>query len=62
MTRYPRWVLLLLLILLVLHQNYWMWRDTSLVAGLPVNLLYHVALCLIVPVVMLVVVKRAWPE
>lgn len=60
--RRPRWVLWLLLVLIALHLNYWMWADSSLVAGLPVNLLYHVALCLLVPIVMWFVVRRAWPE
>ncbi|MCP5112238.1 MAG: hypothetical protein GY953_15550 [bacterium] len=62
MSRHPRWVLLLLLLLLFLHFNYWMWEDSSLIAGLPVNVLYHLTLCLLVPVVMFIVVKRAWPE
>ena len=62
MSRFPRWVLLLLPVLLILHQNYWMWEDGTLVGGLPVNLLYHLTLCLLVPVVMWIVVKRAWPE
>ncbi len=54
--------MLLLLLLLLLHFNYWMWEDGSLVGGLPVNVLYHLTLCLLVPVVMFIVVKRAWPE
>ena len=60
--RYPRWVLPLFPVLLVLHLNYWMWTDGSLLAGMPVNLLYHVLLCVLVAVVMLFVVRRAWPR
>ena len=60
--RRPRWVVWVLVLLLALHLNYWMWADSSLVAGLPVNLLYHVVLCLGVPVVMLFVVRSAWPR
>ena len=57
-----RWVLWGLLLLLLLHQKQWMWRDSTLLAGLPVNLAYHLALCLLVTVFMLFVVKRAWPD
>jgi hypothetical protein len=39
-----------------------MWSDDTMVAGLPVNLAYHVFLCLLVTLLMLFVVKRAWPE
>jgi len=60
--RHPRWVLLLIPALLVLHLNFWMWTDGGLVAGLPVNLLYHVLLCLLVAVLMFIVVRRAWPQ
>ena len=59
--RYPLWVLLLIPVLIVLHLNVWMWTDTSLLIGLPVNLLYHVVLCLLVAVLMFFVVRRAWP-
>lgn len=54
----PRRAFLLLPPLLILHQNYWMWDDASLIAGLPVNLAYHVLLCLLMPVLMLCVIRR----
>ena len=60
--RYPRWVLLLIPLLIALHLNYWMWADASLLAGLPVNLLYHVLLCLLAAVLMFLVVRSAWHE
>lgn len=60
--RPSRWVLPLIVLLLILHQNYWMWSDSSLVAGLPVNLAYHLLLCPLVTVLMVVVVRRAWPR
>ena len=60
--RVSRWVFWILSVLLLLHQNYWMWSDDSLVAGIPVNLAYHLGLCLLVTVLMVFVVKRAWPE
>ena len=48
-------------VLLLLHLNYWMWDETRLVLGLPVNLFYHLMLSLVVSVVMFVLVRRAWP-
>jgi hypothetical protein len=43
--------------LLALHQNYWMWADTRLVFGLPVNLLFHLVLCLVMPALMGVILR-----
>jgi len=55
--RNTRWVLLVVLLLLLLHQNYWMWGADGIVLGLPVNLLYHLGLCLLMPLVMLLVLR-----
>lgn len=57
----PRWPLALLPALFILHLNYWMWDEASVVLGMPVNLLYHVVLSLSVSLVMWWVVRRAWP-
>ncbi len=59
---HPRWVMLLIPILVVLFGNVWLWDDDRLILGLPVNLLYHIGFCVLVAAVMLVVVKRAWPH
>ena len=45
MVRYPKWLFALVLGLIAAHLNYWMWHDARLVLGLPVNLLYHILLC-----------------
>ena len=58
---HPRWVLLLIPILVVMFGNFWLGDNDRLIFGLPVNLLYHVGFCVLVAAVMLVVVKRAWP-
>lgn len=55
------WPLLALLALAAAFQNIWMWADDRLLFGLPVNLVYHVALCVATSAIMLVVVRRAWP-
>jgi len=38
--------ILLLVAAFVLHNDLWLWNDPSNVLGLPVGLLYHIALCL----------------
>ncbi len=52
----------MVLLLLLLHQNYWMWGADRIVLGLPVNLLYHLGLCLLMPLVMLLVLRNAADE
>jgi hypothetical protein len=55
-------VLLLPPLFLALHLNYWMWDDARIVLGLPANLLYHVVLSIFLSLVLLVLVRRAWPR
>ena len=50
-------LLLLGALFLALHLNYWMWDDSRLVLGFPINLLYHIALSLSVSAAMLAMVK-----
>jgi hypothetical protein len=52
---------LALVALYLLHNDLWLWNDGRLIAGLPVGLLYHVLFCLAVTVVMLLLVRFAWP-
>lgn len=54
------WILLLLLI--ILHQDFWFWTDDTLVAGfLPIGLAYHVGLSLAASVVWWLATRYAWP-
>lgn len=54
------WVLILLLALL--HQDFWNRNDTSLVFGfLPVGLAYHIGLTFAAAAAWLLVVRFAWP-
>lgn len=55
-------VLLLSLGFVGLHLNYWMWDDARIVIGLPANLLYHIALSLLLSGVLFVLVHWAWPR
>lgn len=58
---HPRWPLLALLGLAAAFLNFWMWPSGRLVAGLPVNLAYHLGLCVAASAVLAAVVRRAWP-
>ncbi len=62
MSSTPVRVLLLAVVLLSLHLNYWMWDDGRILLGLPANLLYHAVFSLLLYPVMLFVVRRAWPS
>lgn len=56
------WVWLAVLALAVLHQDFWLWDDASLVFGfLPVGLAYHAAYSLVAAGLWLVVARAAWP-
>ena len=56
-------VLLYLLIipLLVLHEDFWTRHDPSLIFGIPAGMFYHVTYCLVTAGLMAVLVKWAWP-
>lgn len=53
----------LVLVLLVLHQDYWQWNDGRLIFGIiPYTLLYHVILSLAAAAVWLLAICIAWPK
>ncbi len=54
---------LLLVALIVLHQDSWWWEDSRLVFGfLPIGLAYHIALSIGAGVVWWLAVKYCWPR
>ena len=58
--KYFVWMLVLLLV--VFHQDYWQWNDTTLVFGfLPFTLLYHAGISIAAAVVWVLAVKFCWP-
>ena len=59
----PKLVLTLAVLLLyVLHQDFWFWRDSRLVFGfLPIGLFYHAVYCLACAALMWALVKCSWP-
>lgn len=58
MKRQVKAVLYLLLVLLfLLHNDFWFWKTPRLVFGLPVGLLYHIGFCLAASLLMAAFVK-----
>lgn len=50
-------------VMVVLHQDFWFWKNGSLVFGfLPVGLVYHLAYSILASLVMLGLVNFAWPK
>lgn len=48
---------LALVLIFVLHQDFWFWSDGSIVLGLPVGLTYHIGICILSSVVFLGLVR-----
>ena len=58
----PKWLLyLLILAMYVLHNDLWLWHDSSLFFGLPVGFTYHIAFCLGAALLLTLLVNYAWP-
>ena len=55
-------VITIFLVLLVLHQDFWLKNDASLVAGIvPIGLVYHMAFTVVAALCWFAVVRLAWP-
>ncbi len=53
-----KWLFYFLIVLLfLLHNDFWFWKSPQLVLGLPVGLLYHIGFCLAVTLLMAIFVK-----
>ncbi len=58
-----RWILyLLVVVLFILHNDFWFWGTSKIVLGLPVGLLYHILFCFAASVLMFSIVKFMWRE
>jgi hypothetical protein len=54
---------IVVLVVLVLHHDWWLWKDKTLVFGfLPIGLAYHAAYSLLAMFTMWLLVKFAWPR
>jgi hypothetical protein len=58
-----KWLLTVMVVVVyLLHQDYWLWHDKSLVFGfLPVGLAYHAGYAILAACMMAVLVRYAWP-
>jgi hypothetical protein len=58
-----KWLLaLVVLIVLLLHQDFWLWTNKTLVFGfLPIGLAYHIAYSVLAALTMWLLVRLAWP-
>lgn len=54
----------LLVLLFLLHNDFWLWGTPQLVLGVPVGLLYHIGYCIVATLLMAVLVKARgdWGE
>lgn len=55
-------LVLLVLAVYVVHQDFWNWKETTLVGFLPIGLAYHAGYSVLCAIMMFVLVKFAWPE
>ncbi len=51
----------LLAAMYVFHNDWWLWGDSRIVAGLPIGLGYHVLYMIVSALVLTIVVRLAWP-
>ena len=51
-----------LVVLYLLHNDFWLWNDPRLVLGLPAGLAYHIGFCIAASVVLTLLVMYAWPD
>jgi hypothetical protein len=58
-----RWILYAAIIVLyVLHNDWWFWDDPAIVLGLPIGLTYHVGYNLAAAALLFLLVRFAWPS
>jgi hypothetical protein len=58
-----RLIYIALILLAVLHQDFWLWDDATLIFGfLPIGLAYHTAYCIVAAALWFLATKYAWPE
>ena len=49
--------------MVVLHQDFWLWKDKTLVFGfMPIGLAYHAGYSILAAISMAVLVTFAWPK
>lgn len=57
------WGWVVILVLLVAHQDYWLWHDARLVFGfIPAGFAWHVGISLLAAAAWFAVVRWSWPD
>ena len=60
---FPQWILYIaLVVLFLLHNDFWLWDNSKRVMGLPIGLLYHIGFCAAAAILMALVINYAWPQ
>ena len=60
---FPQWILYIaLVVLFLLHNDFWLWDNSKRVMGLPIGLLYHIGFCAAAAILMVLVINYAWPQ
>ncbi|MEM9444547.1 MAG: DUF3311 domain-containing protein [Verrucomicrobiota bacterium] len=59
-----RWMIYVgLVVLFILHQDFWFWDDATLVFGVfPVGLFYHIMYSVVAGCMWALAIKFAWPD
>jgi hypothetical protein len=56
-------LILLVIVVMLLHQDFWNWKDRTLVFGfLPVGLAYHAGYAIVASLTMALLVRYLWPR
>ena len=56
-----RFLYAVLLLFLILHNDFWWWDDARFLLGLPIGLTYHLLYCLALTLFFWLLVRWAWP-
>ena len=60
---FTRWSLrLAIIVLYLLHNDFWLWDRPTFMLGIPIGLLYHIGFCIVTSILMMVLVKYSWPH
>lgn len=52
-----------IVVLMALHQDFWLWTNKTLIFGLlPIGLAYHAGFCVAASLTMWLLVKTMWPK
>lgn len=60
---FPQWILYIaLVVLFLLHNDFWLWDNPKRVMGLPIGLLYHIGFCAAAAILMALMINYAWSQ